>query len=175
MKRSYTLSFLLLGAVFSTEVMAGDPVVGAIIGGGAGAAVGNAIGGRDGAVVGGMLGAMTGVLVATDKDGHRDPDYRVRREARHGRTYDHDHDHGYGYGYGHDRYDDCDDDRHDGYSRVIYRQAPTVVYRETPVVVVKHRAPRVVVYERDWHPGHGHHKWHGKHHRHAYAYHDHDD
>lgn len=167
MKRSYTLSFLLLGAVFSTEVLAGDPVVGAIIGGGAGAAVGNAIGGRDGAVVGGMLGAMTGVLVATDKDGHRNPDYRVRREGRYDRTYDHDHDY--------DRYDDCEDDRHDGYSRVIYRQAPTVVYRETPVVVVKHRAPRVVVYERDWHPGHGHYKWHGKHHRHVYAYHDHDD
>lgn len=168
MKTKYAFSFLMLSAVFSTEALAGDPVVGAIIGGGVGAAVGNSIGGRDGAVVGGMLGAMTGVIVATDKDGRRDTDYRVRHEDRYDRDY------------GHDWVDDCDDRDH-GYSRVIYRHAPPVVYQPAHVVVVRQPAPRVV-YVRDWHPGHdyghghgyghgyGHHKWHGKKHHH-----DHDD
>ena len=166
MKSKFAVSFLLAGAIFSGQAMAGDAVVGAIIGSGVGAAVGNSMGGRDGAVVGGMLGAMTGVMIATDKDGHRDRgdrDYRVR------------HDDGYGgYDRGYDR------------TRIVYRDRPTVIYKPAPVVVVKER-PRVVVV--DSHPGrgygHGHWKhrdhrnnWHGKHqrsHGRDYAYHGYND
>ncbi|MGB4342663.1 MAG: hypothetical protein WBJ03_03530 [Moraxellaceae bacterium] len=140
MKSKFAISFLVVGTIFSTQAMAGDPVVGAIIGGGVGAAVGKSMGGRDGAVVGGMLGAMTGVMIANDKGGHSEPDYRGRDEW-------------------HDRYDGRDR------TRIVYRDAPTVIYREAPVVVVRERASRVVVVERDGHPGRGHGWGRGHHHK----------
>ena len=163
MKSRIAISFLVLGAVLSSEAMAGDPVVGAIIGGGVGAAVGKSMGGRDGAVVGGMLGAMTGVIVATDRNGRREADYRVRYEDR---------------GYREPDYRDQDYREYDR-ARIVYREAPRVIYRPAPVMLVEERAPRVVVYSRDWHPGrgygwgHGHHqRWLG---RQDYAYQDQDD
>lgn len=158
MKSRIALSFLVLSAVLSSEAMAGDPVVGAIIGGGVGAAVGKSMGGRDGAVVGGMLGAMTGVIVATDKNGRREVQYQTRYEDR---------------GYRDRDYRDYDR------ARIVYREAPRVIYRPAPVMVVEERAPQVVVYRRDWHPGrgygwgHGHHqRWQG---RQDFAYEDYDD
>lgn len=136
MKSKFAVSFLLAGAIFSGQAVAGDAVVGAIIGSGVGAAVGNSMGGRDGAVVGGMLGAMTGVMIATDKSGERGHD-------------------------GHIRYDDRQY-RHGDRGRMVYRDAPTVVYRPAPVMVVKER-PRVVVV--NGHPGKGHgHGWKHRHH-----------
>ena len=146
MKSKFAISILVLGTVFSTQAMAGDPVVGAIIGGGVGAAVGKSMGGRDGAVVGGMLGAMTGVMIANEKGGHSEPDYRGRDER---------HDHYEG----HERYEVRER------TRIVYRDAPTVIYREAPVVVVRERAPRVVVVERDRHPGKGHGWGRGHHHK----------
>lgn len=138
MKNKLAVSFLVLSTLVSTEVMAGDPVVGAIIGGGVGAAVGKSMGGRDGAVVGGMLGAMTGVMIAADKDGRREPDYRVRHDER------------------------VDRDYREPVREVYYRPEPRVIYRDAPVVVVRQPAPRVVVYRQDAHPGHGHHRGHYK-------------
>lgn len=142
------VSFLVLSTLVSTEAMAGDPVVGAIIGGGVGAAVGKSMGGRDGAVVGGMLGAMTGVMIAADRDGRREPDDHVR----------------------HDDYRDRD---YREPARLVYAHPePRVIYRDAPVVVVRQPAPRVVVYPQDGHPGRGHHRGHykrhgGNHHQHA--------
>lgn len=52
-------------ALFSANVaMAGDAVVGALLGTGAGALIGNSVNGRDGALVGAAVGAITGAAIA---------------------------------------------------------------------------------------------------------------
>ena len=53
--------------LLSSNAMANDAVVGAIIGGGAGAFVGQSIGGRDATIIGGALGAAAGVAIASDR------------------------------------------------------------------------------------------------------------
>ena len=55
-----TLSF---GLLTSSAAMANNAVVGAVLGGGAGALVGQSVGGRDGALIGSALGAVTGVVL----------------------------------------------------------------------------------------------------------------
>ena len=62
---------LILAALASTPVLAGDAVLGALIGGGAGAVVGSSIGGRDAALIGGALGAATGAAIASSHSGTR--------------------------------------------------------------------------------------------------------
>ncbi len=61
---------LSLGLLSANAAMANDAVLGAIVGGGLGAAVGSHVGGRDGAVIGSAVGAAAGVVIASD-DGHR--------------------------------------------------------------------------------------------------------
>ena len=140
MNYKWMIPLVMTGGLLANQAMAGDVVVGAVIGSGVGAAVGKSIGGRDGAVVGGMLGAMTGVLVATNNNGRQAPDYRSRYEPRSERYT----------GY--------------GYSNVVYQNAPVVVYQQRPVVVVKGHVPRVVVINNDRYQG----KWHGRKHGHQH-------
>ncbi len=64
MKRNWMIPVFVLGSALSAPVMAGDAVVGAILGAGAGAAVGKHVGGSDGAMIGGAIGAITGVAIA---------------------------------------------------------------------------------------------------------------
>lgn len=61
------LAVLLLGMTALTAIpaQAGQPVAGAIIGGGAGALIGQAIGGRDGAIAGAAIGAAAGAASAS--------------------------------------------------------------------------------------------------------------
>ena len=44
--------------------VAGDPVVGAVFGAGAGAIIGHSVGGPDAAILGGIIGAMTGAAIS---------------------------------------------------------------------------------------------------------------
>ena len=62
---------LMLAALASTPALAGDAVLGALIGGSAGAVVGSSIGGRDAALIGGALGAATGAAIASSQNGAR--------------------------------------------------------------------------------------------------------
>ena len=62
---------IMLAALASTPALAGDAVLGALIGGGAGAVVGSSIGGRDAALIGGALGAATGAAIASSQNGTR--------------------------------------------------------------------------------------------------------
>lgn len=59
-----TLALCLLS---STPALANDAVLGALIGGGAGAVVGSSIGGRNAAVIGGALGAAAGAAMASSR------------------------------------------------------------------------------------------------------------
>lgn len=59
-----TMTAALGIATLSTQASAGDPVLGALVGGGIGAAIGHSAGGRDGGVVGGVLGAIVGSSIA---------------------------------------------------------------------------------------------------------------
>ena len=63
-----------LGTV-STRAEAGDPVLGALIGGGIGAAIGHSTDHRNGAAVGGVLGAMIGTGIASSSNYYGDPYY----------------------------------------------------------------------------------------------------
>lgn len=59
---------LLAGCgIFVHTAFASEPLLGALIGGGAGAIVGNAVGGRDGAIVGGALGAVAGAAIGSHR------------------------------------------------------------------------------------------------------------
>ena len=60
-----TLILATLASLASNSALAGDAVLGALIGGGAGAVVGSSIGGRDAALIGGALGAATGAAIAS--------------------------------------------------------------------------------------------------------------
>lgn len=68
-----TLSF---GLLTSSVAMANNTVVGALLGGGAGALVGQSVGGRDGALIGSAFGAAAGVVL-TSQQGRPVIDQRV--------------------------------------------------------------------------------------------------
>jgi len=63
--RSITLAAatFVLASTLTTAAHAEHAVLGAAIGGGAGALVGQSMGGRDGAMIGGALGAVAGVAL----------------------------------------------------------------------------------------------------------------
>lgn len=64
--RTIALTLCLLS---STAAMADDAVLGALLGGGAGAVVGRSVGGRDGTIIGGALGAAAGAVIGSQR-GH---------------------------------------------------------------------------------------------------------
>lgn len=133
--RWMTASALVVAAatVLAPRAQASQPVLGAIVGGGAGAMIGQSIGGRDGAVIGGAIGAAAGAAAA--------------QSARHGYG-------GYGVSVGVGAV---------GYPPPVYVPAPPVYYAPPPVYytppppvyytpppvvytppAVVYRAPRVV-------------------------------
>lgn len=61
--------------VAPTDASAGDPGLGALLGGAVGAAIGHNVNGHNGAVVGGVLGAITGASIAANSGGYHDGYY----------------------------------------------------------------------------------------------------
>ena len=62
-------------AGLSTKAEAADPILGALIGGGIGAAIGDSTHHRNGAAVGGVIGALIGSSVAHDSNRYYDDRY----------------------------------------------------------------------------------------------------
>ncbi|MEP7206041.1 MAG: hypothetical protein ABI920_03815 [Casimicrobiaceae bacterium] len=63
-----TVAATMATAALSTQANAGDPVLGALVGGGIGAAIGHSINGVHGAWAGGALGAVVGASAAADSN-----------------------------------------------------------------------------------------------------------
>ena len=61
--------------VAPTDASAGDPGLGALLGGAVGAAIGHNVNGHNGAVVGGVLGAITGAGIAASSPGYYESGY----------------------------------------------------------------------------------------------------
>ena len=61
--------------MISTPASANDPILGALVGAGIGAAIGHNVHGRDGAWVGGALGAVAGASIAANANGYYDRGY----------------------------------------------------------------------------------------------------
>jgi len=59
---------LVAAAAVAPQAHAGDPVLGAILGGGIGAAIGHNVNGHNGAAVGGVLGAVVGSSIAASNN-----------------------------------------------------------------------------------------------------------
>jgi hypothetical protein len=120
-------------ATLSTQAAAGDPVLGALIGGGIGAAIGHDVNRHGGAAVGGVLGAIVGSSIAADsgpyyRDGYYEPAPRYYAEPAYGPAY-----------YG-----------------PAYYPAATVVYSSGPRYgYYGHRD-----YRRDYRGGHDNRRWH---------------
>ena len=69
-----TLTAAVAMAAVTTKAQAADPVLGALIGGGIGAAIGHDVNRHNGAAVGGVLGAIVGSSIASSS-GYYDRDY----------------------------------------------------------------------------------------------------
>lgn len=63
-----TLATAMAGMTFATKADAADPVLGALIGGGIGAAIGHDANRHHGAAVGGVVGALIGSSIAADSN-----------------------------------------------------------------------------------------------------------
>lgn len=61
------ISGLLSFCLLSANAMASDAVIGALLGGGAGAFVGQSIGGRDATIIGGAIGAAAGAAIGSER------------------------------------------------------------------------------------------------------------
>jgi len=71
-----TAATVVAAAALSPSAHAGDPLLGALIGGGIGAAIGNSANHHNGAAVGGAIGAIVGAGIATaDNRYYGDPAY----------------------------------------------------------------------------------------------------
>ena len=68
--RCITLA-LALGLLSSGAALADDAVLGALIGGGAGAVVGHSVGGRDATIIGGAIGAAAGAAIGSQRGASR--------------------------------------------------------------------------------------------------------
>jgi len=86
MKRKFGIFAALLAAslTLTQSAQAGDSLLGALLGAGAGVVVGQAVGGRDGAIIGGGIGAITGAAIASERHRAR----HVYAPARYGSYYD---------------------------------------------------------------------------------------
>jgi hypothetical protein len=68
MKKQQGITLVLaLGLLSSSAAMADDAILGALLGGGAGAVVGHSIGGRDGTIIGGAIGAAAGAAIGSQQ------------------------------------------------------------------------------------------------------------
>ena len=112
-----------LGAI-PTQASAADPLLGALIGGGIGAAIGNSSNRHHGGAVGGLIGAVIGSSIAADSNryyGGRYDDRGYSGDRNYGERYD---DRGYS---GERYYDDRYDDR-GSYGERYYAPAPSYAY-----------------------------------------------
>jgi hypothetical protein len=123
-------------AGLSTQASAGDPLLGAIIGGGIGAAIGHNAGGHNATAVGGVLGAIVGSSIAAESNGYYDRGY-----------YDGGYAPSYGYGPSY------------SYGPAYYAPAPVVVYSSGP----SYRGYRG--YDRGYYRVHDRGNWSHDHHR----------
>lgn len=104
-----TLSAAVVLGAIPTQASAADPLLGALIGGGIGAAIGNSSNRHHGGAVGGLIGAVIGSSIAADSNRY------------YGGRYD---DRGYS---GERYYDDRYDDR-GSYGERYYAPAPSYAY-----------------------------------------------
>ena len=58
---------LLSLCLLSANAMANDAVIGALLGGGAGAFIGQSVGGRNATIIGGAIGAATGAAIGSEQ------------------------------------------------------------------------------------------------------------
>ena len=70
-KTPYITLALALCLLSSNAAQADDAVLGALIGGGAGAVVGHSVGGRDGTIIGGAIGAAAGAAIGSQRSQSR--------------------------------------------------------------------------------------------------------
>ncbi|HET7730336.1 MAG TPA: YMGG-like glycine zipper-containing protein [Usitatibacter sp.] len=70
-----TLATAAAGMTLATKADAADPVLGALIGGGIGAAIGHDANRHHGAAVGGVVGALIGSSIAADSNRYYGPRY----------------------------------------------------------------------------------------------------
>ena len=66
-KTSCVTLVLAFGLLAAGTAQADDAVLGALIGGGAGAVVGSSVGGRDAAIIGGAIGAAAGAAIGSQQ------------------------------------------------------------------------------------------------------------
>jgi len=122
-----TFATVVAAAALSPKAQAADPLLGALIGGGIGAAIGHDVNRHHGAAVGGVLGAVIGSSIAADSNRYYD-DRGYYDRGYYDRGY-------YGRGYYAPSY---------GYAYVapapVY-YGPTVVYRSYPSYRHHHYRP----------------------------------
>ncbi len=78
LKKSFATAAIAIAttaALVPTDATAGDPALGALLGGTIGAAIGHGLDGRDGAIVGGVLGVVAGASIAANSHGYYAPGY----------------------------------------------------------------------------------------------------
>jgi hypothetical protein len=148
-----TVAATLGMAVISTQASAGDPVLGAIIGGGIGAAIGHNAGGHNATAVGGVLGAIVGSSIAAQSGGYYDRGYYEGGYApAPAPVYDYGPSYGPAYGYA------------PAYGPAYYAPAPVVVYSSGSYYrghshrVYDHGYDRGYYQASDRHNGHGDHR-----------------
>jgi len=66
-----------VGTISTQAYANGDALLGALVGGGIGAAIGHNVHGRDGAAVGGVIGALAGAGIAASSDRYYDGRYQA--------------------------------------------------------------------------------------------------
>lgn len=83
MKRRFVFAAPLFAAslALTSAAQAGDALIGALVGAGAGLVVGHAVAGRDGAIVGGGIGAIAGAAIGSHHHRSRAVYAPVRRSA----------------------------------------------------------------------------------------------
>jgi len=136
-----TMAIAVAAATFSTQAAAGDPVLGAVIGGGIGAAVGGPPGAAVGAVIGSIIGAESNRHHGYyDRDRRYYPDDRGRYDRRY-----------YERGYAAPAYYEPAPVYYEP-APVYYAPGPAIVYRSGPTYAYNTRYVRNYD-RRDWRDG----------------------
>jgi len=78
LKKSFATAAIAIATtavLVPADACAGDPALGALLGGTIGAAIGHGMDGRDGAIVGGILGVVAGAGIAASSHGYHASGY----------------------------------------------------------------------------------------------------
>lgn len=154
-------SLTMVTAAHSAQALAGEAVLGGMLGGAAGAAIGHHVGGRHGAIIGAGVGGATGVVIANG--GSRERHYEPREVIRE-RTVVRDQPRYY-----------HQESKH--YAQPVYHREPVryaepIYYREPVhhVTPVYYARPQRIIYVMDTprrhHPHGRHHGWNRHHDNH---------